>query len=146
MDTTFVAYVVICLLIALGPALCGRYLFKSTCRFFALGVVTMVVSSTIGGLVGGFVGGFFDGMVSAMRGVPRGGSPETHSLAYFVLLAAITGIFEEAGRLLSTRRLVKRPLPRFTLSDSLMFGAGFGGAEAVFRTVGPALWLAQSSM
>src|SRR6266702_1006448 len=105
MDTTFVAYVVTCLLIALGPALCGRYLFKSTWRFFALGALTMVVSSTIGGLVGGFVGGFYDGMISAMRAVPRAGSSEPHSLTYFVLLATITGIFEEAGRLLSTRRL-----------------------------------------
>ena len=146
MDTTLVAYVITCLLIALGPALCGRYLFHSTRRFLWLGAATMVVSSLIGGLVGGFAGGFLDGLASATRDVPRGGSPESHSLTYFVLTATTTGIFEEAGRLFSTRRLVGRPSARFTLSDALMFGAGFGGAEAVFRAGGAALAFALSPM
>jgi hypothetical protein len=107
---------------------------------FAFGAAALVVSSVIGGFVGG--------SISAIIVTPLGGSAAPPTLGFYVLLAIIVAVFEEAGRLLSIRWLLDRTSPRFTLPDSLMFGSGFGGAEAIFRAgqaVAPFLLVAVSS-
>jgi hypothetical protein len=125
MNATLTIYVITCLIIGLGPAVCSRYLFKSPWRLFAFGAAALVVSSVIGGFIGG--------SVSAIIVTPLGGSAAPPTLGFYVLLAISVAAFEEAGRLLSIRWLLDRTSPRFTLPDGLMFGSGFGGAEVIFR-------------
>ena len=125
MNATLTIYVITCLVIGLGPAVCARHLFESPWRLFAFGAAALVVSSVIGGFLGG--------SVSAIIVLPLGGSAAPPTLGFYVLLAVSVAVFEEAGRLLSIRWLLDRTSPRFTLPDSLMFGAGFGGAEVIFR-------------
>jgi hypothetical protein len=140
MNPTLTIYVITCLVIGLGPAVCSRYLFKSAWRLFVFGAVSLVASSVIGGFVGG--------IVSTIIVTPLGGSAAPPTLGFSVLLVISVAIFEEAGRLLSIRWLLDRTSPRFTLPDSLMFGAGFGGAEVIFRAgqaVTPFLLAAVSS-
>ena len=125
MNATLTIYVITCLVIGLGPAVCSRYLFKSAWRLFAFGAGALVASSVIGGFVGG--------TVSTIIFMPLGGSAAPPPLGFSVLLFITVAAFEEAGRVLSIRWLLDRASPRLTLPDSLMFGAGFGGAEVIFR-------------
>ena len=140
MNATLTIYVITCLVIGLGPAVCSRYLFKSTWRLFVFGAAALVASSVIGGFVGG--------TVSMIIVMPFGGSAAPPTFGFLVLLMISVAAFEEAGRLLSIRWLLDRTSPRFTLPDSLMFGAGFGGAGVIFRAgqaVTPFLLAAVSS-
>ena len=79
------------------------------------------------------IGGFVGGIVWTIIFVPLGGSAAPPTLGSSVLLFIIVAAFEEAGRLLAIHWLLERASPRLTLPDSLMFGAGFGGAEVIFR-------------
>lgn len=137
MNLTLIVYVITCLVVGLVPAFYSRYRFKSAWRFFWLGAATILVSSPVGGFVGSFVGGFIGGLIggfnSAITGMPQKSSFEPGSPAFVVFVTVSTAIFEEAGRLLLAHRLFKRTASRLTLFNSLMCGAGFGGAENVLR-------------
>ena len=122
MNATLTIYVITCLVIGLGPAVCSRYLFKSAWRLFAFGAVALVASSVIGGFVGGIVTIIF---------APLGGSAAPPTLGFSVLLFIVVAAFEEAGRVLSIRWLLDRASPRLTLPDSFDVWGGLrrGGSN-----------------
>jgi hypothetical protein len=125
---TPIGYIVTALVAGLGPAIACRFLLKSAWRYFLLGAATMTVAAIVGGLVGGLVAGFVDTMAAG-----GDGTIARRTALFPVVFVAVGAIIEEASRFVAVRRLVGRPTPRFTLSDGLMFGTGFAGAEVIIR-------------
>jgi len=127
-----IALIVFCLsLVSAAALIAGR--LGGNWRAFARGAAFITVSSFLGGLIGGVLLGLISSLAFHQTYVAW---RALHPIAA-VIPGVFAGAFEEAARIIAVRRGVRNL--SYRLGQVLMFGAGFGGAEVIFRMRRPLL-------